>query len=66
MADKVQRNQQLVHKVLRELSQNEHRAMKRYKFLKTMPKSLRPIEYQESLASWEEAIRQYNDANKLR
>jgi len=57
-------NEELVNKVIRELNNHERLAMRRYKFLKTMPKSLRPIEYAESLASWEEAIKQFTNLNK--
>ena len=53
-------NQELTDRILRELSNNERLTMRRYKFLKTMPKPLRPIEYAETLQSWEEAIKQFN------
>lgn len=49
----------LPDKVYSEYVNNAKLAERRYKFLKTMPKALRPIQYAEALKGWEEGRSRY-------
>jgi len=56
---------ELIEKVMKECKSNLIFAEKRLLFLRTMPKSIRPIEYQETLESWEFAIKKYKNETSL-
>lgn len=60
MENKVQLDQQIVEKVLRDLKSSIPITMKRFEMLKNIAKEQRPWNHEEVVKSWEEAIRQYN------
>lgn len=47
-------NKNLPNKVYAEYCNNAKLAERRYKFLKTMPKAMRPIDHEEVLKGWEQ------------
>lgn len=52
---------ELIDKVYNEYCNNEKSAERRYQFLLTMPKNLRPIEYDQVLKEWQEARKRYKN-----
>lgn len=55
---------ELPDKVYAEYCNNAKLAERRYKFLKSMPKSMRPIDHVQALQAWDEGRKKYHGGKR--
>lgn len=53
--------QQLIERIKKECESDFKMTMRRFKFLKSMPKSMRPIDHLETVVAWQTAIDSFNN-----